>query len=431
LALAARLQSQDALSLRDAVDLGLKQNPALTASDAAIKAAAAQIGVARSGLLPKVNYTESLTRSDNPVFVFGSLLTQHRFTQSNFALDRLNRPEFLDDFQSAISVDQPIYDAGRTRLTTQSAEARKSIGVEEDRRTRMNVTASVARAYWGALLAKALADAAEQSLRAADADLTRARTVRDAGMATDADVLAVKVRVAARKEEFIDRSSQADIAVARLNDALGIPLETPHNLTTGLTPLAAAPEAAPQLRPEANELALAAHLAQLHRQTARSAYLPQLLAHAEFEADRQTFATRGGANWSAGISLRWNLFNGFADRGQVESANYEIARAHAEQRRLDSSIQLEMRQSAAALRSATERIDAAKAAVDDAAESLRITRNRYEAGMGNITDVLRAEAELFDAQTRQLTAIHDQRESAVEVELASGRLSANSGVLNQ
>jgi hypothetical protein len=43
-----------------------------------------RIRQAPAGMLPKVDYPESLTRSNNPVFVFSSLLMQHQFTQGNF-----------------------------------------------------------------------------------------------------------------------------------------------------------------------------------------------------------------------------------------------------------------------------------------------------------------------------------------------------------
>ena len=53
--------------------------------------------------MPKVNYSESWTRSDNPVFVFSSLLTQHQFGEQNFQIGPLNRPDFLNNFQSQVT----------------------------------------------------------------------------------------------------------------------------------------------------------------------------------------------------------------------------------------------------------------------------------------------------------------------------------------
>src|SRR5579885_2983900 len=104
--LAAQVRAQDALSVRDAVRLAVEQNKSIQATVAGSKAAEAQIAAARGGYLPKLNYTESFTRSNNPVFVFSSLLTQHLFTEQNFQVGPLNRPDFLNNFQSQVTVDQ-------------------------------------------------------------------------------------------------------------------------------------------------------------------------------------------------------------------------------------------------------------------------------------------------------------------------------------
>jgi outer membrane protein len=434
---AVPLWPQDALSLRDAVHLGLRENQSITASEAAIKAADAQVSVAKSGLLPKLNYTESVTRGNNPVYVFGSLLTQHQFSEQNFAVDTLNRPGFLDNFQSLIVLEQPIYDAGKTHLATKSAETNRTLSTEEKRRTQMNLVAKVVRTYWKAVLAKALLEASEQSVHSGEADLGRAENLRESGMATDADVLSIRVHAAEVREQRIERAAQLDVAQSALNDALGLPLDTPHQLTSSL---AAVPVTDPKVvdlehsasadRPEARETKLAMTLAEIQGQTARSAYKPTIFFIGAFEADRQDFADKGGANWQFGVALRWNLFNGFADREQVRAAGYQVARARAEERQMDSTIRLDVRRALAELRAANERVESARSVVAESEESLRITQNRYGAGMGNVTDVLRTEAAVSESKTRQLTAIHDQRIAAANLELVSGRLTPESEVLN-
>ena len=81
LLLSAPLWAQGPLSLREAVNLALAKHPSLEASQNGVKAAERRIQEARSGRLPKVNYAESYLRSNNPVVVFSSLLTQHQFTE--------------------------------------------------------------------------------------------------------------------------------------------------------------------------------------------------------------------------------------------------------------------------------------------------------------------------------------------------------------
>jgi outer membrane protein TolC len=57
-----------------------------------------------------------------------------------------------------------------------------------------------------------------------------------AGMSTDVDVLSIRVHLAAVNEQRIRRSADLEVARAALNDAMGLALDTPHALTTALTP---------------------------------------------------------------------------------------------------------------------------------------------------------------------------------------------------
>ena len=120
----APVWAQAPLSLKDAVHMAIDGNKSIEASTAGRKAAEARIAEARGGNLPKVNYSESWARSDNPVFVFSSLLTQHQFGEQNFQVGPLNRPDFLNNFQSQVTADQPLYDAGQTRRAVRSGRRR-------------------------------------------------------------------------------------------------------------------------------------------------------------------------------------------------------------------------------------------------------------------------------------------------------------------
>jgi outer membrane protein TolC len=438
LLLAAPLLAQDdSLSLREAVRLAIQGNKAIAGASAGMRAAETRMDEARAGRLPKLNYSESFARSDNPVFVFSSLLTQHQFGVENFNIGPLNRPNSLNNFQSVLTVDQPLYDAGQARYAVKSADLSRQMTGEEQRHTQMQTIAGVAEAYYGAILAAESLKTAEQALRSAEADLTRAESVRAAGMSTDVDVLSIRVHLAAVTEQRIQRAADLDVAKSALNDVLGLPLDSGHRLTTSLSPLdlpeltlASLEKDASVTRPEARQVHLAADLAKTQSDSARSALLPQVAFHAAFEADRQQFINKGGANWLASVGLRWNLFNGLADKARIAESSDWLERAHADEQRVDSAVRLEVRRAWANLRAAQQRIEVAKAAVAEAEESLRITQNRYESGMSNVTDLLRNETAALESRTRYLAAVHDQRMAATMLDLAAGRLSPDSEVLN-
>ncbi len=435
--LAVPAAAQDGLSVKDAVRLALEKHPSVSAAESGVRASEMRIREARSGYLPKLNYAESWLRSDNPVIVFSSLLTQHQFTAANFALGPLNRPDALNNFQSQVTLDQVIYDAGQTKAAVKSAELGRDLSSEDKRRNEMNVIAGVVRAYHGAVLAAESAKVSDEGVRSAEADLNRAEAVRKAGMSTEADVLSIRVHLAAMREQQIRRKADLEVAQAALNEALGLPLSTAHNLTTPLTAASLDPRTIEEYekdsrasRPELREARLATSLAETGLSSARASFLPQVIAHAGFEADRQRFVDRGGGSWLASVSLRWNLFNGNGDKARVDEAAFGLERTRALQTQADAQVRLQVRKAYADLNAAAQRIEVAQAAVAMAEESLRITKNRYEAGLSNVTDLLRNETAALEARNRRLAAVYDQRLAAVNLLMAAGTLTRDSEALN-
>jgi outer membrane protein TolC len=251
-------------------------------------------------------------------------------------------------------------------------------------------------------------------------------------MATDADVLSVEVHIAAAKEEIIKRNQQAEVARAALNHALGQPLDTQYTLTTPLAALppadSPAPAAAAQ-RPELRMAALAEDLAKARGEQASAMLRPEVGLRFVLEADRQRFVTRGGANWIAMGTFKWNLFDGGMARQMRAEAGHSAAAAAEETKSMASAVNLQVRQAEAAIRSAAAREAVTEATIAQAKETIRILRNRYGAGLATVTEVLRAETALLEAETRRLAALHDQRIARIEREAAAGALSGDSNVL--
>ena len=86
------MAAQEPLTLAEAVARALESNPDLAIDAAGQQAAHSEFEAARAGYLPRLNFEQSYLAGNNPVFVFGTLLTQRRFTEENFALPALNNP---------------------------------------------------------------------------------------------------------------------------------------------------------------------------------------------------------------------------------------------------------------------------------------------------------------------------------------------------
>jgi outer membrane protein TolC len=430
------LPAQDSLTLSEAVQRALGHHPSLEAATARVHAAEASIAQARSGWMPHAVYSESFESGNNPVYVFGALLTQHQFTAANFDLTPLNRPGALNNFQSQLTIDQKVYDFGATRSAARAAELGRKMTEAERHRAELGVMAGVARAYHGVTLAEQGLRLAEEALKSAQADLDRAAKLRSAGLATDSDVLSVQVHLSAMAEQRASRAAELTVSRAALNDAIGAPLDEHHTLSTPLE--APKPPAgdtgelerrAVAARPEVAGAKLASDLASTQISGARSQYFPTIGLHGVLEADRQDFASKGGANWMFAASARWTLFDGNGTRAAVAEARHKKEAADATARQVDSAVRLEVRQSIATLDASRERAAATEASVAQAEESMRIIRNRYANGLATVTDLLRGETALVEAQTRRLAALYDLRVAAVQLEASTGTLKGDSDVL--
>ena len=373
---ASVLPAQSPLTLDEAVRTALEKHPSIEAAAAKIRASEARVEQARSGWMPKVAYQESYQRGNNPVYVFGALLTQRQFTEANFNIGSLNRPGALNNFQSQVVADQTIYDFGATKSGIRAASLAREMSDEEKKALEQQVISGVARAYHGVTLAKEALGVAGEGLKSAEADLKRARTVRDAGMATDADVLSIQVHVSAMREQQIRRKYDVEIGMAALNEALGVPLDTQHQLTSSLTVAKPAAEAPALQRAELRQVRLMAGMADEQAKQARAQRLPLIGFRGIIEADRQQFGNRGGANWMIAASLRWNLFDGNRARQMQKEAEHHAAAARATGKQLQSALSLQVRKARTDLLAAQERINVTEATVAQAEESQRILRDR-------------------------------------------------------
>ena len=251
-------------------------------------------------------------------------------------------------------------------------------------------------------------------------------------------MLAVRVHLAATREQEIRAFNEVAVTRAALNDALGVSLDRAFELTTPLESSAAAPEAtfehysrlAAGRRPEMRQAELAESLAHTETQIAGAGYWPQVAFQGVVEADRQNFGRKGGVNWFTAVTLRWNLWTGGETKARVEHARLAELRAEALRTRADSAIQLEVRKAYLDVKATAQRVEVASAAAAEAQEEHRITQNRHQAGLATVTELLRSETALAAARTRRLAAIYDHRLAAAALEHAAGTLVASTALVN-
>jgi outer membrane protein len=421
------------LTLPQAVELALKNNPTVQEADAYAEAVRRGIAVAQADRYPHLDFSESFMRGNNPVYVFGSLLTQRQFTARNFDLALLNVPSPLDNFRTQFSASMPLYDFGRTSRQIRDAKLDSQGAGQARQRTRQEVVFSVIEAYQNELLARESVKVAEAAVDMTKADLARAQARQEEGLGVPSDVLSAQVQLAQAKEDLIRARNAAELAHAGLNVAMGLSEDASTMIEGGLGEvtfeageLAERQQRALNVRPDYLQADLGKQRAANGVRSARAEFLPKLEMFGSWEQDNQTFLSRGGNNWTVGASLNFNLFDGGANRARLAQSHARRRQAEALESRMASAVRLQVREAYLNLNAAAERVAVSREAAAQAQESLRIIQNRYEAGLTTITDLLRAETAHTSARKNFLNAIFDYRVGYAALELATGELGPES-----
>ena len=421
------------LTLAEAVNIALEKNPTVQAADAYAKAVHEGIAEARAARMPRVDFSEGFTRGNNPVYVFGGLLTERQFTSSDFALGSLNTPRPLDIFRTQFSAALPLYDAGQTGRRIKDAKLSEQGAGENGQRTRQELIFAVVKAYTGEILARENSRVVQAAVKSAQSDLERAQARQQEGQAVPSDLLSAQVQLAQAQEDLLQAQNSVDLADAALNVAMGLPEDAPATVQAELKEcafdlgaLADLQQRALKNRPDLHEAGLGVEHATNGQRMARAEFLPKVNAFSSWEEDNQTFLNRGGNNWTVGASLNFNLFDGGANRARLAAARYRQAQAQAQLAQMAAAVKLQVREAYLNLTTARQRVDVSRQARSEAEESLRIIQNRYEAGLASITDLLQVEATHTAAQKNYLNALFDYRLSFAALELATGELQPDS-----
>jgi outer membrane protein TolC len=249
-------------------------------------------------------------------------------------------------------------------------------------------------------------------------------------MATDADVLALVVHVADLQQRAIEAEGNAATARAELNQLMGNPIDAVLDIIEpssapvnelgdrpNVTALLAEAEAA---RPELKRVVASEHLREAAGRQARAALIPQLAAQAAVDVSGTSILDRTSA-WIIGGELRWTLSTGGAEIAGMKAAAASLARARAEGDETRARVQVEVVSALRRLETARARQDVGRAAVEQARESQRIIRDRFDAGLAPVNDVLRASTAVIDADTNRVAAVIDAMVATAMLNQALGR----------
>lgn len=392
-------QAAGPFTLKDAVELGLRENHGLKAAAAATGAAAEEIGMARGRLLPKITFEERYMKTDNPTFVFSSKLGQERFSAQDFAIDSLNSPNAINDFQTMLSIEQPVYARGAW-VGLGMAKQEYSASRDELSRSREEAAFDIVKAYLSVNTAEGFAQAAEAGLADSKVHLRIAEARHTGGLGLYSDVLRARTSLLEAEQRLITSQKELELARRSLGLLLGLDEEAramPSGFDMALRDVGYYLSSA-QDRGDLKSMRKRAENARNAVSLANSGYFPYVgVGGSYFMNDHEKPFGSEGESWQVSAFLRWNIFDA--------SRSHEAARARLKTieagERLESlrqSVSFSVRQAYLNVEEARKNAELAESALKSAEEGERLVRLRYENSLSPLVDLLDAEASLSNAR---------------------------------
>lgn len=419
--------AEEPLTLRQAIDEALGKSPDAAIARAGNQDARSAATLARAQLLPQLNFTEDISRGNDPVYAFGTRLRQRQFTQADFSLNALNAPSPIGNFSTRFSGSWTAFDSFKTQKEIRRADLFKQSAASSAKATDQQIVFRVVEAYQSVLYAQRQIDVAQHEQETAAALLASIEDHVKAGLAVESDRMSAQVNAAARKEELIAAQGDLQLAWAELGDAMG----TPDLKASELKPIE--PRAFPQL-PLEQEMATAAKtrpdLAALGQAqsaqasavgAAKSDFGPRISTYGNWEEDRTSFAGSGGNNWVAGVQINIDILP-FGKRAQLAREDVAKQKIDAQLATSRLHVRTEVNQAHIRRQTAELSLETARAAMNESAESLRVLKNRYSAGLATITDLLRAEDAERQSQSNYWHAVYGNAVAYAELLYATGTL---------
>uniref|UniRef100_A0A7V5CS33 TolC family protein n=1 Tax=Acidobacterium capsulatum TaxID=33075 RepID=A0A7V5CS33_9BACT len=392
-----------AYTLAELIDLAEQHNPATRLAWQQAKARAAQLGIARSEWYPTL---AALAIADTARV---RVLLNSAFYRQTYG-----------SFSPELHAEYLVLDFGGRSGAIQAARWNLLAANLSFNDTHRRIIFEVMSAYYRLLDAQGLRQAAEVSLRNAQAVESDVQDRLNHGLATKPDLLEAQAATAQAEYDLQSATGEEQIAQGNLATVLELPpdtdlqvqpigtLELPAQLAGTVK---AETQRALKQRPDLEALIakVKAANAVIHEQ--RSSYFPTLNFSGNGGLDRQYGAQdqlppgyASGETWDASLELKWTLFDGGRREHQVAEALAQKAAAQARIDTLQDDIANQVWAAHTNVETALRQRQAAAALVTSAEQSYEATRDSYNYGVRNILDVIAAQKALAQAQAEDVTA---------------------------
>jgi len=413
---------QGPLTLTEAIEVALANNPDVAAADWDYRAAQARHDYASGARLPRLS-------------VVGSY-THHLDEQRLLPVRQPGDPAILsrDIVSGDLALTMPIFTGGRLVNQIEAAELLQQAAGHRLARNREELVFNVSSVYFSILAQRQVIESLEFSVRTLEQHLDRVDALVAAQKAAKVDRLRTEVRLADVQQRLVRERNVMAIQHRALASLLGSEDRAEALSIQGdleLDGAASVPEfeAALEMAWSGRDDYLAARSAleaqARNVEVARAGHSPIVFVQGSY-----------GGRWAAGsptgtgdelddigrigLGAEIPLYEGGQVNAQVQEQRANLAAARERLRKLELQIRLDVETALLNVRSSQERIAAIQTSVEQAQESLRIEREKYDLGRGAIIDVLDAQSALLDSQTNYYRALADYHVAMAQMKLAMG-----------
>lgn len=417
LSAAAFVASADTLSLDGYVKLALAHNPQPKIAASAVQSSSAAKEKSRSSLLPHIGASAGISRSGN---------------NGSSARDSSSRSAG-NTSSAGIDGQVLVFDFGKTPFQYK-ASGKTLDATKLDLQSTLQKTVLDARsAYFNYLLSEQLLTVNVDALKQAQAHYNQAKTLYEVGKQAQIAVTKANVDVANAQVNVIHARNTLKLARVQLETTAGISINDPLVLTDSLGGQEAsiamndALTLALQKRPELLASKLRLEAARFQYKSARAAYMPSVNAAAGYDWRNSSTSTLPAPDWdnpgwNIGASLSIPLFQGGAVHAGVLQADAALKQSEASLEATTLKVTQEVQQDFLQEIEALERISATAVLEAQAAESMRMSQERYRTGVATSLEITDAEITLSNARISHVQAHFDYRVAHAKLLLSIGAL---------
>ena len=397
------------INLDKAIEMALKTNPTVKISEAESSVAKAQKDEAKASRWLSIDYTHKTARGGY-------------YDPDPSSSQYAPRNSHTNGFTASI----PLYTGGKLSGTIEQAVQNyksSEYGVDESYQA---VKLSATNGYYAVLQAIDTVKLSKDSVERLSAHLQNVQAQYDVGVVAKVDVLRSQVELADAEQTLIKAQNAYDLAVADLNNIIGLPHGTDLKVTESLqynkydNPMENCINFALANRPELFQAEAGIEAAKAAVKVAKSGYMPQVAASASNDWSSTSWPGDDNQNWGVGVSVSMNVFDSGVTAAKVNASEASLYKAEETYRQTKDSVQLDVRNNYLSLREAEKRIATSKVAVDSAEEDYRISQLRYQAGVGTNIDVMDAQVALTQAKNNYVQALYDYNTSSAALAKAMG-----------